>query len=103
MIIATRDVGSTEVKLTHGHPTLRQGLDFCYIPGAGYDDYRVWNAGKFVPAGSDIVVSIQYTTNGKDIVDRKTIGFTEEKTPPTKQFVVMDAGGDQNELTDTST
>jgi hypothetical protein len=94
MIIATRDVGSTEVKLTHGHPTLRQGLDFCYIPGAGYDDYRDWNAGKFVPAGSDIVVSIHYTTNGKDVVDRTKIGFTVAKTPPLKQFVVQGAGED---------
>jgi hypothetical protein len=94
MIIATRDVGSTEVKLTHGHPTLRQGLDFCYIPGAGYDDYRGWSAGKFVPAGSDIVVSIHYTTNGKDVVDRTKIGFTVAKTPPRKQFVVQGAGED---------
>ena len=94
MIIATRDVGSTEVKLTHGHPTLRQGLDFCYIPGAGYDDYRPWNAGKFVPAGSDIVLSIHYTTNGKAVVDRTKIGFTVAKTPPAKQFVVQGAGED---------
>ena len=65
MIIATRDVGSTEVKLRQGHPTLRQNLDFCYLPGAGYDDYRAWNAGKLVPAGSDIIVSLHYTTNGK--------------------------------------
>lgn len=94
MVVATRDVGSTEVKLTHGHPTLRQGLDFCYIPGAGYDDYRPWNAGKFVPAGSDIVVSIHYTTNGKGVVDRTKIGFTVAKTPPAKQFVVQGAGED---------
>ena len=94
MIIATRDVGSTEVKLTHGQPTLRQGLDFCYIPGAGYDDYRPWNAGKFVPAGSDLVVSIHYTSNGKAVVDRTKIGFTVAKTPPAKQFVVQGAGED---------
>jgi hypothetical protein len=94
MIIATRDVGSTEVKLTHGHPTLRQGLDFCYIPGGGYDDYRPWNAGKFVPAGSDIVMSIHYTTNGKAVVDRSRIGFTVAKTPPAKQFLVQGAGED---------
>jgi len=94
MIIATRDVGSTEVKLTHGHPTLRQGLDFCYVPGGGYDDYRVWNSGKLVPAGSDIVVSIHYTTNGKEVVDRTKIGFTVAKTPPPKQFIVQGAGED---------
>ena len=28
---ATRNVGSSEVKLRQGHPTLRQNLDFCYF------------------------------------------------------------------------
>jgi hypothetical protein len=94
MIIATRDVGSTEVKLRPGHPTLRQNLDFCYLPGAGYDDYRPWNAGKLVPAGSDIVVSLHYTSNGKALVDRTKIGFTVAKTPPPKKFLVQGAGED---------
>jgi hypothetical protein len=94
MIIATRDVGSTEVKLRQGHPTLKQTLDFCYLPGATYDDYRAWNAGKLVPAGSDIVVSIHYTTNGKTVVDRTKIGFTVAKAPPPKKFIVQGSGED---------
>ncbi len=94
MIIATRDVGSTEVKLRQGHPTLKQNLDFCYLPGAGYDDYRAWNAGKLVPAGSDIIVSLHYTTNGKPVTDRTKIGFTVAKTPPAKKFLVQGAGED---------
>jgi hypothetical protein len=94
MIIATRDVGSTEVKLRQGHPTLKENLDFCYLPGAGYDDYRPWNAGKLVPAGSDMIVSIHYTTNGKAVTDRTKIGFTVAKTPPAKKFLVQGAGED---------
>jgi hypothetical protein len=94
MIIATRDVGSTEVKLTPGKPTLRQNLDFCYLPGNTYDDYRIWNAGKLVPGGYDIIVSLHYTANGSDIVDRTRIGFTVAKTPPAKKFVVQGAGED---------
>jgi hypothetical protein len=94
MIIATRDVGSSEVKLRQGDPTLRQSLDFCYLPGAGPDDYRLWNAGKFVPAGSDIVVSIHYTANGKDVMDRTKIGFTVAKTPPPNKFLVQGSGED---------
>src|SRR5579864_2554671 len=93
-MIATRDVGSTEVKLRPGKPTLRQNLDFCYLPGAGFDDYRAWNAGKLVPAGSDIVVSLHYTTNGKDVTDRTKIGFTVAKTPPPRKFLVQGAGED---------
>jgi len=94
MIIATRDVGSTEVTLRPGHPTLRQNLDFCYLPGAGYDDYRPWGAGKLVPAGSDLIVSLHYTVNGKPVVDRTKIGFTVAKTPPAKKFFVQGAGED---------
>ena len=94
MIIATRDVGSTEVKLRQGHPTLRQHLDFCYLPGNNYEDYRSWHAGKLVPAGSDIVVSLHYTTNGKAVVDKTKIGFTVAKAPPQKKFVVQGAGED---------
>jgi len=94
MVIATRDVGSTEVKLKKGHPTLKQTLDFCYLPGASYDDYRVWNAGKLVPAGSDIVISLHYTTNGKAVVDHTKIGFTVAKTPPPRKFLVQGSGED---------
>jgi hypothetical protein len=94
MIIATRDVGSTEVKLRQGHPTLKENLDFCYLPGAGYDDYRPWNAGKLVPAGSDIILSVHYTTNGKAVTDRTKIGFTVAKTPPSNKFLVQGAGED---------
>jgi len=94
MTIATRDVGSSEVKLQKGHPSLKQTLDFCYLPGAGYDDYRPWNAGKLVPAGSDIIVSLHYTPNGKALTDRTKIGFTVAKTPPAKQFIVQGSGED---------
>ena len=94
MIMATRDVGSTQVNLRQGKPTLHQNLDFCYLPGNTYEDYRAWNAGKLVPAGSDIIVSLHYTTNGKAVVDRTKIGFTVAKAPPQKKFVVQGAGED---------
>jgi hypothetical protein len=94
MIIATRDVGSAEVKLRQGHPTLKENLDFCYLPGAGYDDYRPWSAGKLIPAGSDIIISAHYTTNGKAVTDRTRFGFTVAKNPPAKKFLVQGAGED---------
>jgi hypothetical protein len=102
MIIATRDVGSTEVNLRQGKPTLRQNLDFCYLPGNAYDDYRPWNAGKLVPAGSDIIISLHYTANGSNVIDRTKIGFTVAKTPPEKKFVVQGAGEDAPVITPTA-
>jgi hypothetical protein len=94
MIMATRDVGSAKVNLRQGKPTLHQNLDFCYLPGNAYEDYRDWNAGKLVPAGSDIIISLHYTTNGKAVVDRTKIGFTVAQASPAKKFVVQGAGED---------
>ena len=94
MMTAIRHVGSTDVALTPGRPTLSVSNDFCFIPGNSVDDYRGWNAGKLVPAGSDIIFSIHYTTNGKATVDRTRIGFTVAKTPPAKKFLVQGAGED---------
>jgi len=94
MHTALRNVGSTEVTLRPGAPTLRNNNDFCYIPGNSVDDYRPWNAGKLVPAGSDMVVSLHYTANGKATVDRTKIGFTVAKTPPPRKFVVQQGGED---------
>lgn len=94
MMTAIRNVGSTDVTLTPGRPTLRVSNDFCFIPGNSVDDYRGWNAGKLVPAGSDIIFSIHYTTNGKATVDRTRIGFTVAKTLPAKKFLVQGAGED---------
>jgi hypothetical protein len=94
MHTALRNVGNTEVVLRPGAPTLRNNNDFCYIPGNSVDDYRPWKAGKLVPAGSDMIVSLHYTTNGKAVVDRTRIGFTVAKTPPPKKFVVQQGGED---------
>src|SRR6202140_2629907 len=94
MHTAMRDVGSTKVQIRPGTPTLRANNDFCYLPGNSVDDYRPWKAGKFVPAGSDMILSLHYTTNGKAVVDRTKIGFTLAKTPPPKKFVVQQSGED---------
>src|SRR6266446_6942416 len=58
MHTALRSVGSAEVKVVPGSPTLRNNSDFCYIPGNSVDDYRPWNAGHLVPADSDIILSL---------------------------------------------
>jgi len=94
MMTAMRTVGETDVKLRPGRPTLKQTNDFCFIPGNSVDDYRPWNAGKLVPAGSDIIFSLHYTANGKATVDRTKIGFTVAKAPPRTKFLVQGAGED---------
>ena len=89
-IVLRRPVGSTEETRFPGRQTIRGGNEFCYLPGLPYEDYRPVNAGVFVPAGSDIVVSMHYTTNGFAVTDRTRLGLTVSKTPPAKRFVPQD-------------
>ena len=48
----------------------------CYVPGLSTHDYRVHDAAKFVPAGTDIIITFHYQTIGKPVTDRTKIGLT---------------------------
>jgi hypothetical protein len=84
-----RMAGSSDVLTVPGESTLSPSGTMCYVPGLSTHDYRLHNAAKFVPAGSDIVVTFHYLTTGKAAIDRSKIGFTVTKTPPAKQFVEL--------------
>jgi hypothetical protein len=98
--IASREVGSTEVKHRIGRPVLPASgnADFLYLPGLSYVDYRPLNAGFLVRAGSDIIMSLHYTTNGLAAIDKSKIGFTIAKKPPAKQ--VLPQGGEEGRKVD---
>jgi len=95
-IVLRRQVGSREEKRFEGRQTIRGGNEFCYLPGLPYEDYRPVKAGVFVPAGSDIVLSLHYTPNGSAVTDRTRIGFTITKVPPLKRFVPQDGEEGEN-------
>jgi hypothetical protein len=63
------------------------GIEGCYVPGQFTQDYRIFNAGKLVKAGTDIVFQVHYTPNGKDMIDRPRIGFTVSSQPPQRRYV----------------
>src|SRR5438552_7978520 len=89
-IVLRRAVGSTVETRQPGRQTIRGGNQFCYLPGLPFEDYRPVNAGVFVPAGSDIVVSMHYTANRVDLIDRTRSGFTVTKVSPAKRFIPQD-------------
>jgi hypothetical protein len=97
-MVFTRAVGSTEVTQRHGSPLVADHMagQFIYLPGGGPDDYRAMQAGVFVPAGSDIVISLHYTTNGAATVDRSRIGFTVATAPPAKKVVSLNSGTERD-------
>jgi hypothetical protein len=59
-----------------------------YAPGSSPDRWPE-NIAKFVPAGSDLVFQIHYTTNGKAGHDRTSIGLVFAKTPPQQRVITL--------------
>ena len=63
------------------------GVEGCYVPGLQVTDYRVFNAAKLVPANTDIVFQLHYTTIGTAMTDRPEVGFTIAKEPPQRRYI----------------
>jgi hypothetical protein len=64
-----------------------------YAPGSTPDN---WGAGmaKYIPAGSDLVFQMHYTTNGKACQDATRIGLIFAKEPPAKRVLTLQLTND---------
>ena len=63
------------------------GVEGCYVPGLQVTDYRAFNAAKLVPANTDIVFQLHYTTIGTAMTDKPEVGFTIAKEPPQRRYI----------------
>ena len=59
-----------------------------YAPGSSPDQWPDGMA-KFVPAGSDLVFQMHYTTNGTPAADQTSIGLVFAKTPPKQRVITL--------------
>jgi mono/diheme cytochrome c family protein len=59
-----------------------------YAPGSSPDEWPDGMA-KFVPAGSDLVFQMHYTTNGTAEDDQTSIGLVFAKTPPKQRVITL--------------
>jgi len=59
-----------------------------YAPGSAPDQWPDGMA-KFVPAGSDLVFQMHYTTNGTADQDQTSIGLAFAKTPPQQRVITL--------------
>jgi hypothetical protein len=57
-----------------------------YVPG-GVPYYLKPGQARLIPAGSDLIFQMHYTTNGKAATDRSRVGFQFAKQPPTERVV----------------
>jgi hypothetical protein len=59
-----------------------------YAPGSSPDQWPDGMA-KFIPAGSDLVFQMHYTTNGAASLDQTSIGLVFAKRPPTQRVITL--------------
>jgi hypothetical protein len=59
-----------------------------YAPGSSPDRWPE-DMAKFVPAGSDFVFQMHYTTNGKAEEDQTSIGLVFAKSPPKRRVITL--------------
>ena len=64
-----------------------------YAPGSSPDEWPDTMA-KFVPAGSDLVFQMHYTTNGKTATDQSGVGLVFSKTPPPQRVLTLQLTND---------
>jgi len=65
-----------------------------YAPGSSPDDWPA-NMAKFIPAGSDLVFQIHYTTNGHAAEDQTSVGMVFAKTPPPLRVLTLQLTNDK--------
>jgi len=59
-----------------------------YAPGSAPDRWAEGMA-KFVPAGSDLVFQMHYTTNGEAASDDTSVGLVFAKSPPKQRVITL--------------
>jgi hypothetical protein len=86
-----RDADGMAVKRIRRSDRLRDitGVEAVYVPGAAPADYRLHDAAKLIPAGSDLLVQMHYTPKGHAATDRTMIGFTLAHAEPARRFITV--------------
>ena len=64
-----------------------------YAPGSSADEWPATMA-KFVPAGSDLVFQMHYTTNGKSVADQGSVGLVFARRPPAQRVLTLQLTND---------
>jgi hypothetical protein len=59
-----------------------------YAPGSAADKFADGMA-KFIPAGSNLVFQMHYTTNGEAAQDETSVGLVFAKTPPKQRVITL--------------
>jgi hypothetical protein len=83
----------TDEESRHGGHWTDSDILLVYAPGSLPDQ---WPAGmaKFVPAGSDLVFQMHYTTHGRAASDQTSVGIVFAKEPPKQRVLTLQLTND---------
>ena len=75
-------------RLRHDAHSTTSDMLLVYAPGSSPD---LWPDGmaKFIPAGSDLVFQMHYTTNGHPARDQTSVGMVFAKAPPKQRVITL--------------
>ncbi len=83
----------TEGDDRHGAHWTDSDILLVYAPGSSPDEWPATMA-KFIPAGSDLVFQMHYTTNGKAGEDRTRVGLIFSKETPKQRVLTLQLTND---------
>ena len=84
-------------QLMHEAHSTTSDLLLVYAPGSSPED---WPAGmaKFIPAHSDLIFQMHYTTNGHAATDQTSLGIVFAKVPPKQGVLTLQLANDHDIL-----
>jgi len=68
-----------------------------YAPGSSPDNWPEGMA-KYIPAHSDLIFQMHYTTNGHPATDRTSLGMRFARTPPAKRVLTLQLANDSDRI-----
>ena len=84
-------------KLRHDAHSTTSDMLLVYAPGSSPDRWPDGLA-KFVPAHSDLVFQMHYTTNGHAASDQASVGMVFAKHPPARRVITLQLANDHDTI-----
>jgi len=84
-------------KLRHQAHETDSDMLLVYAPGSSPDRWPDGMA-KFIPAGSDLVFQMHYTTNGQAAMDRTSVGLVFAKHTPQQRIFTLQLANDHDPI-----
>jgi len=86
-----------DAQLRHQAHETKSDLLLVYAPGSSPDRWPDGMA-KFIPAHSDLVFQMHYTTNGHADADRTELGLVFAKRPPSQRVLTLQLANDHDTI-----